>query len=343
VIVSPGTYAIGPITMKSNVNLYLDSGATLLASTNMSDWTVGGALLDLIGGKNLQNVSITGKGTINGSGLPWWNAYNANNSLTRPRLIDITSVTNLTIDGITLLNSPSFHIVPSQCVNVFINNVTITAPSTSPNTDGIDPADCKNVFITNCYIDNGDDDIAIKAGRINNVLAPGFSQDIVVSNCTFLHGHGLSIGSETDDGVKNLYVSGCTFTGTTNGIRLKSEAGEGGLLQNLYYSNITMKNVTNPIVINLAYSTSTTDPTDIPAVNGFYINNLTITGASNAGSMVGLTNSILQNINLSNITISAKTGLVITDASGVTLSNYKITVTSGNQIIATNVTGNRGF
>ena len=207
VIVLPGTYAIGPITMKSNVNLYLDSGATLLASTNMNDWTVGGSLLDLVGGKNLQNVSITGKGTINGSGLPWWNAYNANNNLNRPRLIYLSGITNFTVDGITLVNSPSFHIVPYQCVNVFINNVTITAASTSPNTDGIDPSDCKNVYITNCTIDNGDDDIAIKSGRINGTLSLNYSQDIVVSNCTFLHGHGVSIGSETDDGVRNLFVS----------------------------------------------------------------------------------------------------------------------------------------
>jgi polygalacturonase len=343
VIVLPGTYAIGPITMASNVNLHLESGATLLASTNMADWTVSGSLLNLIGGKNLTNVSITGSGTINGSGLPWWNAYNANSSISRPRLIYLTSVTNLTIDSITLVNSPSFHIVPAQCTNVFINHVTITAPSTSPNTDGIDPSGCKNVFITNCTVDNGDDDIAIKSGRVNGALQLMYSQDIVVSNCTFLHGHGLSIGSETDDGVKNLSVSGCTFNGTTNGIRLKSGSGLGGLLQNLYYTNITMTNVTNPIVVDLNYSTSTQYPTDIPAVNGFYINNLTATGSSNAGSMVGLTNSLLQNINFSNINISAKTGLAITDASGVTLSNWKITVTSGKQIISTNVTGNKGF
>jgi len=343
VIVLPGTYAIGPITMKSNVDLYLDSGATLLGSTNMSDWTVGGSLLNLIGGKNLQNVSITGKGTINGSGASWWNAYNADNSISRPRLIYLTSVTNFTVDGITLLNSPSFHLVPNQCTNLFINNVTITASKTSPNTDGIDPSYCKNVFITNCTIDVGDDCIAIKSGRINGVLSPAFSQDIVVSNCTFLHGHGLSIGSETDDGVKNLSVSGCTFNGTTNGIRLKSGSGLGGLMQNLYYTNITMKNVTNPIVVDLNYSTSTTYPTDIPAVNGLYINNLTVTGAANAGSMIGLSNSLLQNINFSNITITAKTGLVLTDISGMTMSNWKITVSSGSQIISTNVTGNKGF
>jgi polygalacturonase len=343
VIVLPGTYAIGPITMKNNVNLYLDSGATLLGSTNMSDWTVSGSLLNLIGGKNLQNVSITGKGTINGSGAPWWAAYNANNAISRPRLIYLTSVTNFTVDGITLLSSPSFHLVPNQCVNVFINNVTITADKNSPNTDGIDPSYCRNVFITNCKVDVGDDCIAIKSGRINGALLATPSQDIVISNCTFLHGHGVSVGSETDNGVKNLFVSGCTFNGTTNGIRLKSGSGLGGLMQNLYYSNITMSKVTNPIVVDLAYSTSTTYPTDIPAVNGFYINNLTVTGASNAGSMSGLTTSLLQNINFSNIKIAAKTGLAITNASGVTLSNWTITVTSGSQIISTNVTGNNGF
>jgi polygalacturonase len=335
-----GKYMIGPITMKSNVNLHLDSGATLLASSNMSDFIVSYKTVDLISGSSLSNVSITGGGTIDGNGAPWWAAYNANNSISRPRLIYISTCANLTLDGITLTNSPSFHFVPYQCTNVTANNVTITAPSNSPNTDGIDPSQCDNVTITNCTIDNGDDDIAIKAA--------GLCQYVTVKDCTFLHGHGLSIGSETYGGMNHLTVDSCTFNGTTNGIRLKSYIGDGGPMTNLSYSNITMQNVTNPLVINLAYSAPTIPVTYIPIVSGFTINNLTITGSANAGSLVGLSNSILQNITLSNINITASSPLIITDANNVTITGSINGVTlapgmSSSVIDTTNITKTSGF
>jgi len=342
-ILPQGTYMTGPIFMKSNVTLQLDTLSKLLASNVMSDFTIGGKLYNLINGTNnsnpnIQNVTIKGSGIIDGNGAPWWAAYNANNSIARPRLVYILNCTNLTLDGITLTNSPSFHFVPNQCQNVIVNNVKILAPSASPNTDGIDPADCQSVTITNCLIDNGDDDIAVKGGRINGQIGAG-SNNITVSNCTFLHGHGVSIGSETDDGVSNFTVSNCTFNGTTNGIRIKSLPGLGGVMQNLQYSNITMTNVANPIIIDLNYNGTSSYPGDNPSVNGFSINQLTATGCSNAGSLVGLSNSILQNINLSNLNITAKTGLILTNASGVTISNSVINVSSGKSIIATNATG----
>jgi polygalacturonase len=335
-----GKYMIGPIIMKSNVNLHLDSGATLLASGNMADFTVNYKVVDVIGGSSLSNVSITGGGTIDGNGAAWWAAYNANNAISRPRLIYITGCTNLTLDGITLTNSPSFHFVPYQCTNVIANNITIIAPSTSPNTDGIDPSQSTGVQITHCTIDNGDDNIAIKAA--------GKCENVTVKDCTFLHGHGLSIGSETNGGMSNLTVDSCTFNGTTNGIRLKSYIGAGGLMTNLTYSNITMQNVTNPIVINLAYSAAGYPASYIPMVNGFTITNLTSTGtSSNAGSLIGLSNSILQGITLSNVNITASTGMVISNANNVTISNSTINgvvVAPGtSNIIATNVTGRTGF
>lgn len=341
-VIPKGNYMIGPIYVRSNVNLKLDTLATLMASSTMADFTVKGKLLNLINGDSVHNVSITGKGVIDGGGAPWWAAYQAS-GIARPRLIYISRCVNLTVDGVTLSNSPSFHLVPNQCQNVVINNVKIYSPSTSPNTDGIDPSNCQTVSITNCTIDDGDDHIAIKSGRINNLIgAP--SQDITISNCTLLHGHGISLGSETDDGVNNMTVTNCNFNGSTNGIRLKSAIGLGGLMQNLHYSNITMVNVTNPLVIDLAYNLNpnTSFPTDVPAVNGLYIDKLTVTGSKNAGSLVGLSNSILQNINLSNVNISAQAGMVVTNATAFNLSNWMVSVSSGKALITTNVTGS-GF
>ena len=340
-----GTYRTAPLLIKSNITLRIDSAATLLGSPNMTDWTVGTSLKNLLySSGSLTNVRITGKGTIDGSGAPWWAAFNANNSISRPRLIYLSNVTNLTIDSLTIQNSPSFHIVPNTCNNVVIDHVTINTSKNAPNTDGIDPSQCYNVLITNCSISTGDDNIAIKAG--GNV-GTGGCQDITVANCTFGYGHGLSIGSETFGGYNNLRVSGCTFKNTTNGIRIKSSSGNGGLVSNTYYSNITMTAVTNPIVIDWTYSAAvTTTPPKIPVGVNIFINNFTATGSSNAGTFIGLPNSPIQNIFLSNVNIAAKKGMSITDAAGVTFKNViinKVAAKNGTNVTCSGVTGIRGF
>ncbi len=340
-----GTYRTAPLKMLSNITLRIDSATTLLGSPNMSDWTVGTSLKNLLyTSGSLTNVRITGKGTIDGSGAPWWAAFNANSSLNRPRLIYLSNVTNLTIDSLNIQNSPSFHIVPNSCTNVVIDHVTINTSKNAPNTDGIDPSQCYNVLITNCSISTGDDNIAIKAG--GNV-GTGGCQDITVANCTFGYGHGLSIGSETFGGYNNLRVTGCTFKNTTNGIRIKSSVGNGGLVSNTFYSNITMTTVTNPIVIDWAYATAViTVPPKVPAGANIYINNLTVTGSSNAGIFNGLTNSIIQNIFITNANIAAKKGMTINYANGVTFKNViinKVPAKNGTNVITTGVTGIQGF
>lgn len=338
-ILPAGTYLISPIALRSRVTLQLSAGATLLASTNAADYN--GKLSNLINGDSLTNVALTGQGTIDGNGAIWWQRYlDSDKTLSRPRLIYITRSTDFTVDGLTLTNSPSFHLVPYLCQNVTFKNLTITAPATSPNTDGIDPANCTHVVIDNCTIDTGDDNIAIKGGRSNGQLVQP-CRDIQISNCRFLHGHGLSVGSETSSGVADMAVSNCTFTGTTNGIRIKSQTGLGGSVQNLAYSKITMTDVTNPLVIDLAYAlnANNTYPTDVPAVGNIAISGLTATGAKSAGSLVGLTTSLLQNLTFSSVQISAQTGLVLQNARNVTMSTCRIQAASGQPILTQNVTG----
>ncbi len=344
-----GVYRTAPLRILSNVILRIDSAATLLGSPNMADWTVGGKLYNLLySSGTISNVTITGQGTIDGSGAPWWAAYNAKTISNRPRLIYLTA-NNLTIDSLTIQNSPSFHIVPNACTNVVIDHVTINTDKNSPNTDGIDPSQCFNVLITNCSISDGDDNIAIKAG--GNTGPGGISgcQDITVANCTFGYGHGLSIGSETSGGYNYLRVTGCTFKSTTNGIRIKSYTGNGGMVMNTYYSNITMTGVTNPIVVDWNYQAAvTTTPPKIPGGANIYINNLTVTGSANAGLYNGVANSIIQNIVITNSNISAKKGMIINYANGVTFKNVIINkapakfgtnVTTANTGSVTNING----
>ena len=147
----------------------------------------------------------------------------------RPNLIVLNRATNLRLENITLQNSPKFHFVPTECAGVVISNVTVLAPSGAANTDAIDPSNCRQVLITKCLIDVGDDNIAIKAGK--PVEGREFAcEDITVTDCTFLHGHGMSIGSETAGNVRIVLVNNCTFENTENGIRIKSQRGKGGLV-----------------------------------------------------------------------------------------------------------------
>src|SRR5207253_753065 len=136
-------------------------------------------------------------------------------------------------------NSPTFHLVPTDCEDVVITNVTIKAPPHSPNTDAIDPSISRRVLITKCLIDVGDDNVAIKSGK--KIERRQFAcEDITITDCIFKHGHGVSVGSETVGGVRNLLVKNCTFEQSDNGLRIKSPRGRGGAVENIVYSNITM-------------------------------------------------------------------------------------------------------
>ena len=122
----------------------------------------------------------------------------------------------------TISNSHIFHLIFCSCENVTVDNVTISSPADSPETDGIDIRETRRVRITHCHIDNGDDNVAISTTGTPRDHANFLSEDVEVSDCTFLHGHGVSIGSPTGGNIRNVRVHDCTFDGTTNGIRIKS-------------------------------------------------------------------------------------------------------------------------
>jgi hypothetical protein len=192
----------------------------------------------------------------------------------------------------------------------------------------------------------GDDNVAIKSGY--KVAGRQFaSENITVSDCTFLHGHGLSIGSETDAGVKNLLVESCTFDSTTSGIRIKSSRQKGGLVENLVYRNLTMTNVEIPINISCYYPKN--PPADsaqpVSATTPFYrdirIYNLTATGPRSAGWIIGLPESCVSNVVLENVRLSTRTGLTIRNARSIHFINSGISVQTGEPLLLENapVTG----
>ena len=357
-----GTYLSQPITIRTNkTTVLIDAGATLLASTNQSDFmkTPGDWLqaksadfIPFIGGKDLTNVTLTGKGTIDGNGAVWWEeAEKARQkvsgfTLPRPNLVVFNRCKNVRLAGIRLVNSPKFHYVPTDCEDVTVDNVTIVSPAGAANTDGIDPSNCRNVTITHCTIDTGDDNIAIKSGK--KVEGREFGcENITVTDCVFLHGHGMSIGSETVGGVRNLVVKNCRFDGTENGLRIKSRRGKGGTVQDVSYSDIMMTNV-HPAISMVCYyqdSSQAKYPKDDPAqavtnttpiFRNIRISNVTATSTADAGLIVGLPESMITNVVLKNVHITAETGLTMANARGIQLKNVAVSVKDGPRFTTDN-------
>jgi len=368
-----GNYLSRPLVLHSGITVKLDARATLRASTNQNDfmktpgdWTkAGGSFIPFISGKDLTNVTFTGGGVIDGGGAAWWSeAEKARQirpgyTLPRPNLLSLDRCKNVRVENITLQNSPKSHLVPADCDDVVISNVTFLSPARAANTDAMDPSGHR-YLITRCKMDVGDDNIAIKAGR----KIPGRefqSEDFTVTDCTFLHGHGMSIGSETIGGVRNVTVKHCTFENTENGIRIKSDVRRGGLVENISYSDITMKNVLPAITFTCYYVSDSagdaprssvvqtnTAPSaaqtniapstgqSIPVFRDIRVTHLKATSLKSAGLIQGLPENCISNVVFENVRISSPKGLSIRNAKGIQFINSKILAADGAPVISDN-------
>lgn len=265
VYIPAGIFKTGSLTLKDNVELHISSGAILSFSTDPKDYGVVNSRWEgwekpvyasCLYAKDSQNIAVSGFGTIEGNGSVWWDVFrNHRDDLKypRPKTISFEECSNITIRDITILNSPSWTLNPIKCHNITIDNINIKNPKDSPNTDGIDPESCTNVRITNCNIDVGDDCIALKSG-VEDTPERVSSENIVISNCTMVHGHGgVVIGSEMSGDIRNVTITNCVFQDTDRGIRIKSRRGRGGTVEDIRISNIIMDNVMCPFVMNLFY------------------------------------------------------------------------------------------
>ena len=248
VVLPAGTFLCGPIRLANQINLHLSDGATL-EMLPLEKYPGGTENPDsFIGGAGLHDVVISGSGTIEGQGTPWW-PYARIRGARRPRMIALSGCERVLIEQVHLHNSPMFHIaISGHSHDVTVRGVTIRAnPSTDPvnpghNTDACDVSG-KNVLVENCDVSVGDDDFTCGGG----------TSDVLITNCTYGYGHGVSIGSPTSGGISNLTVINCTFNNTEAGIRIKSDRDRGGYLHNLSYLNLRMTNVDCPILIYSAY------------------------------------------------------------------------------------------
>lgn len=339
--VPAGKFLTMPFSLTNKIDLHLERGATLLLSEDLKNYPQArNRYTDGITASGVSDIAITGEGTIDGNGQAFWSAFEANKNMThRPYLIKLSDCTRLLVKGVKIVNSPMFHLVPQNCTDVTIQGITIQSPGTAHNTDGIDPSGW-NFLISDCTIDCGDDNIAIKPA--SGSRKPG-DKNFLVQNCQFLHGHGMSVGSGTAGGLDNLTVKNCSFDQTDSGIRIKTLRGNGGLLQNALYENLTMNAVKNPIYIIDWYpertapkDPSTEKPEPIndrtPLNQNITIRNVTATNCPTAGTIRGLPEAPVSNVTFSNVTISATTGMKITFAKSIKFQNSKIQVQKGPRI-----------
>jgi polygalacturonase len=333
-----GTFLSGTLTMKSNVNLQIDSGGIL------RDTSINNTLITCSSGSNMQ---ISGGGIIDGA---------ATKTVGTANLVSLRGVTTLAILNVSIQNAGHEHLTPVNDTNVTISNVTISDPGTLAansgkylaNTDAIDYSG-SNFLIKNCNISCGDDDIVAKP-------ASNACNNITITDCTIGAGHGISVGGGSAKGVTNLVVTNCTMNGTDNGLRLKAadvpisdqDAG-GGLahpVQNVTFSHITMTNVANPIVIDSFYDngsnnfpTSPTSTASYPATptavddttpmwENISFSNITATGSSNGGLIYGLNTSPnnLDGLTFDDVNITANSHMNLWYAADVDLDGLSVNV-----------------
>ncbi len=351
-VLAAGTYLSAPIVLKSNINLRLEKGATLLGSQDEDDYAKitefrAPGRQALVSATGARNVSITGQGTIDGAGQSWWKrarSYRDSGVMgfdhPRPRLVVFDHCHHVLVDGVTIQNSPMWQLVPYYSDDVTVRNVKVLAPANSPNTDAIDPFSTSNMVIDHVYADVGDDDIAIKSGEANSSGNDSPSRNITIRNCTFMHGHGLSVGSEIAGGAENILAEHIQFDGTSNGIRVKANRDRGNDVGHLVFRDLQMKNVKNTLVISEYYprivprgAVARAPVTRLtPHFHDITIENLTSTGSSSAGAIFGLPESPVTGVVLTNVHISAMQGLTIGYAQ-VTGTNVHVEAARGAPIM----------
>jgi len=284
----------GPLELREGVTLVLQKGVTLFVSRDPAIFEVTSGSCGLVnqaprGCKpliSIQHVAgagVMGEGVIDGRGgekllnghVTWWDLAEQarpNGRQQVPRLIVADHADNFTLYKITLKNSPNFHVVYNHGDGFTVWGLKIDTPQRGArNTDGVDPGSSKNITITHSYIRTGDDNVALKAGEpLSNVT---------IAHNHFYWGHGMSIGSETNGGADHIVVSDLSLDGPDNGIRIKSNASRGGLVQHVSYDDVCIRNSPNPIFLDSGYTAAgSLQGTALPTFRDIVLHDVRISG-----------------------------------------------------------------
>ena len=367
VVVPAGTFLTGAIYLKSNVNLYISPGATLLFSTDKTKYLpVVYSRFEGIECMNYSafiyaygetNIAITGAGKLDGqaSSTVWWdwkNKYSADTALLsgyaaqnlpvaqrvfgnghylRPNFVQLYKCKNILIDSITINRSPMWELHPVLSQNITISNVIIDTHGV--NNDGCDPESCSDVLISKCSFNTGDDCIAVKSGKNDDgrrVNVP--SENIVIKNCKMQDGHGgVTLGSEMSGSIRNIYADSCSMNSSNfySMLRLKTNSVRGGTMENIFIRNITETEDTKGCInIDMTYGEGDAG-SYTPTIRNIYVENINSSKSPYAIYIVDYARSPVTNVQLKNcIFTNVGTKYVLGNAKNVIFNNVKINGTT---------------
>lgn len=336
-----GTYLVSSLFLKSNLTLYLDKNAKIIAKTdrnefptypsesNIATWegSIRKCFTSIINCVNVENVNIIGGGTIDcqARNSDWYIDHRNIRIACRGNAVFYSRSKNINLIGLSIKDTQSYAVHPLFSENLKFYNLKIENNPNMPTTDGIDPDFSSNIEIKGNYISVGDDCIAIKSGTYE--LAKeclSSSKNIVISNNYMEKGHGgVVFGSESSGGITNVLIEKCIFKNTDRGFRLKTRRGRGriGSIDNVIFRNVYMDNVKTPFVVNMYYNmgpkggheeyvwTYEKQPfTDLtPVVGKFKFENIVCENVEYAaGCFLGLPESKIQSLEFHNVTFNYK-------------------------------------
>lgn len=383
----PGRYLTGSVHLESNLTLRLEAGAVLLYSGDPADsplvpsrwegttaWTHG----PLLYANGKENITITGRGTIDGQGQNWWNPQRSPDparvernrvareawqkvyariqqggeggtvtredftvaaGFIRPSLIVPYECKNIVIEGVTITNSPMWLLHTIYSENITVRGVSFV--SHGPNGDGYDLDSCRNVRISDCFFDTGDDCIVIKSGRDADGRRINRPTELVtITNCVMHRGHGgVTIGSEMSGGIRDITASNIVCRGTDRGIRLKAQRGRGAVVENIRFDNwVIIDAPREAIHITSNYSRMAEEPRSerTPVFRNIAISNVTVVNAQRVVHLDGLSEQAIEQVRISDLKGTGKTGFVADRADDLELHDVRIDAKEGPAFSFTN-------
>ncbi|KAJ4786648.1 Pectin lyase-like superfamily protein [Rhynchospora pubera] len=324
--VPKGKWLTGSFNLTSHLTLFLERGATIIATEDSSQWPKveplpsygqgidlpGPRHRSLINGYNVTDVVITGnEGEVDGQGSIWWEWYLTNKlNYSRPHLVEFVNSKQILVSNLTFLNSPAWGIHAFYCRDVQIKNVTINASPDSPLTNGIVPDSSSNVCIENCAIAVGNDPISLKSGWDNYGLSFNKPTYFVYITNVLLEassGSAISLGSEMSGGISDVTVDQTRIRNSSTGISFKTAPGRGGFIDNVIISGIEMENVYTAIEFTgqcKEHPAGEYDPSNLPVIDRISLKDIVANNVSQAGVFYGIEGDPFTGICLSNITVS---------------------------------------
>lgn len=356
VVVPTGVFRSGAVFLKPGVSLLVEKDGVLKGSANPDDYPQiktrwEGVERDftaaLVNADGLRRFSISGAGTIDGSGDEWVKkareqrqsgVAEATPRRGRPRLLGIQNCQNVRIENLQLHNQAVWCLHILYCRNVTVAGLNITADHDIPSSDGIDVDSSEKVRIVGCTIDVNDDCISIKSGKDADGLRVNRpAENILIEQCHFGYGHGgVAMGSETSGGIRRVTVRNCVVdAGNWAPIRFKSQPSRGGVVERITYRNIHVVGTRKAVEFNLAWRMvpPLAPPAAVlPVVRRVRL--IHVWGTATAmGDFHGLPESPITDVKFRRCAITAQRGLLLEHTREVDVAGLRMTVTEGPALV----------